>query len=93
MRHVASPQGAMAQLARLLATGGVLLCADYLPHEDIALQSRRGDVWLGFEPSDMTSWLEEAGLVVLNQFQLSSRYFKERHDSHLPMQVLTAVKP
>jgi len=93
MRHLASPQAAMTQLARLLASGGILLCADYLPHEDIALQARRGDVWLGFAFKDMRSWLEEAGLVVLNQFQLSSRYFTQRHDSHLPMQVLTAVKP
>ena len=93
MRHTASPQAAVKQLARLLAGGGTLLCADYLPHNDIALQERRGDVWLGFEPDAIQSWMEEAGLVVTNQFQLSSGYFTQRHDSHLPMHVLTAVKP
>ena len=93
MRHTASPQAAVKQLARLLATGGTLLCADYLPHNDIALQESRGDVWLGFEPDAIQSWMQDAGLVVRNQFQLSSGYFSQRHDSHLPMQVLTAVKP
>jgi ArsR family transcriptional regulator len=93
MRHTASPQAAIAHMARMLSGGGILLCADYLPHQDISIQERRGDVWLGFEPEDIQQWMEEAGLVLLNQFSLTGRYFKERHDHHLPMQVLTAVKP
>jgi SAM-dependent methyltransferase len=93
MRHTASPQAAIAHMSRMLSSGGILLCGDYLPHQDIAIQERRGDVWLGFESQDLQRWMEDAGLVLLNQFSLAGRYFKERHDHHLPMQVLTAVKP
>jgi len=93
LRHTASPPKAITQLARLLGEGGILLCADYLPHQDYQLQERRGDVWLGFEPENIASWAQEAGLIVMNQFTLSGRYFSDRHDSHLPMQVITAKKP
>lgn len=93
LRHQASPQKAVQQMARLLARGGILLLADYLPHNDHALQQRRGDVWLGFEASHLKGLVAEAGLTLLNHFNLAPRYFRERHDAHLPMQILTAMKP
>ena len=93
IRHVASPSKAIAQMARMIKPGGMLLLADYLPHQDTSIQEGRGDVWMGFEESQLRKMVEDAGLKTLNQTTLASRFFRERHDGHLPMQVLTAQKP
>lgn len=59
LHHAARPQEAIAAATRLLRPGGHLVIADYLPHDDESLREQ-GDVWLGFEPTKLESWL--AGL-------------------------------
>ena len=93
LRHMASPSKAISQMARMVKPGGNLLLADYLPHEDTSIQERRGDVWMGFEESQLRQMVEDVGLKIINQTTLSARFFRGRHDGHLPMQVLTAQKP
>lgn len=61
LHHAARPQDAVAAAARLLRPGGHLLVVDYLPHDDESMRDQ-GDVWLGFEPGKLRSWIEHAGL-------------------------------
>lgn len=56
LHHAARPQEAIAAATRLLRAGGHLVIADYLPHDDESLREQ-GDVWLGFEPTKLESWL------------------------------------
>lgn len=59
LHHAARPQDAIAAAAQLLRAGGHLVIADYLPHDDESMREQ-GDVWLGFEPTKLESWLASA---------------------------------
>jgi SAM-dependent methyltransferase len=62
LHHAARPQEAIAAAARLLKPGGHLAIVDYLPHDDEAMREQ-GDVWLGFDPAKLRTWLVAAGLA------------------------------
>ena len=61
LHHAARPGDALTAAARLLRRGGHLLVVDYLPHADEAMREQ-GDVWLGFEPARLRTWLGAAEL-------------------------------
>jgi len=61
LHHAARPQDAIAAATRLLRTDGHLVVVDYLPHDDEAMREQ-GDVWLGFEPAKLRTWLEASSL-------------------------------
>jgi ArsR family transcriptional regulator len=62
LHHAAQPQNQIAAAARLLRGGGHLVVVDYLPHDDEAMREQ-GDVWLGFEPTKLRTWLTASQLV------------------------------
>ncbi|MBA3465191.1 MAG: methyltransferase domain-containing protein [Deltaproteobacteria bacterium] len=71
LHHSARPQDSIAAAARLLRAGGHLVVVDYLPHDDESMREQ-GDVWLGFEPQKLRTWIEGASLEVLTLNPLSS---------------------
>lgn len=64
LHHAARPQDAIRAATRLLRDGGHLVVVDYLPHDDEAMREQ-GDVWLGFEPHKLRTWLEEIALEIV----------------------------
>ena len=62
LHHAARPREAIAAAARLLKAGGHLVVVDYLPHDDETMREQ-GDVWLGFEPAKLRTWLDAAALA------------------------------
>ncbi|MDB4961502.1 MAG: Transcriptional regulator, ArsR family / Methyltransferase fusion [Myxococcales bacterium] len=72
LHHAARPQDAITAATRLLRAGGQLILVDYLPHDDEAMREQ-GDVWLGFEPMKLRTWLDAASLdsVAVHPLQLS----------------------
>jgi ArsR family transcriptional regulator len=44
-----------------LRPGGTVLVGDFLPHDQEWMRERMADQWLGFEPPELTHWLEAAG--------------------------------
>lgn len=77
LRHAARPSDAVASAARLLRPGGHLIVVDALPHDDESLREQ-GDVWLGFEPAKLHSFLESAGLEVRALEALPAPRVRER---------------
>jgi SAM-dependent methyltransferase len=71
LHHSARPQDSIAAAARLLRAGGHLVVVDYLPHDDETMREQ-GDVWLGFEPQKLRTWIEGASLEVVATHPLSS---------------------
>jgi hypothetical protein len=55
---------------------------DYLPHEDDTLREQ-GDVWLGFEPTELNGWLKSAGLKPLADFPLNPAWVSQGPDAQL----------
>jgi Methylase involved in ubiquinone/menaquinone biosynthesis len=63
LHFVVDPAVVLAETARALKPGGRLLVVDMLPHEREEYRTTMGHLWLGFDPAEITSWLERAGFA------------------------------
>jgi ArsR family transcriptional regulator len=61
LHHLAEPERALAEVARVLKPRGRLLIVDMLPHDRQEYQQQMGHVWLGFAEKTMKKYLETAG--------------------------------
>ena len=65
LHHNTDPQKAIREMVRILRPGGRLVITDLDAHTHEWMREEMADVWLGFERSQLYSWLREAGLVNL----------------------------
>jgi ArsR family transcriptional regulator len=63
LHYLGDPAAAVAEAARLVADGGMLLIADFAPHDHEFLREVHQHRRLGFEDAEIAAWIEEAGLV------------------------------
>jgi ubiquinone/menaquinone biosynthesis C-methylase UbiE/DNA-binding transcriptional ArsR family regulator len=86
LHHTPDPAHVFKDLAQLLTPNGVLLVTDLCHHDQSWARESCGDLWLGFEPEDLSNWAAAAGLMEgeslylaqRNGFQLQLRqFFKE----------------
>ncbi len=63
LHHVARPESVVVEAHRTLRAGGMLLIADYLPHDREWMRDEFADLWFGFAPEDVGRMLEAAGFV------------------------------
>lgn len=85
LHHIPSPWEAFQDAARILNDGGVLLLIDLSHHDQDWVRSACGDLWLGFESSELEDWAHQAGLHnaqsmylgLRNGFQVQMRAFKK----------------
>lgn len=83
LHHTASPATVVAELARCLIPGGILLINELCAHDQGWVRDACGDVWLGFEPEQLSAWAEAAGLIdgesiylaLRNGFRVQMRLF------------------
>ncbi len=73
LHHTPSPSQVMADAARTLVPGGVLLVTDLCRHDQPWVQGACGDLWLGFAPEELDGWAAEAGLKPGRSMYLSLR--------------------
>ena len=73
LHHTPSPADMLQDLANCLAVSGVLLVTDLCRHDQDWAKASCGDLWLGFEPDDLNSWAERAGLLELASVYLAQR--------------------
>lgn len=83
LHHVPAPKTIFNDVAQLLKQGGTLLVTDLCRHEQSWARESCGDLWLGFDPEDLSDWAREAGLSegqsqflgLRNGFQIQFRLF------------------
>lgn len=93
LHHASRPAQAISAFARLLRPGGHLVVLDYLAHEADALRVEHGDVWLGFEPGDVTSWLGEAALQPVAEVPIPPVFHPAGPDAALRWHAWVARRP
>jgi ubiquinone/menaquinone biosynthesis C-methylase UbiE len=62
LHHVDSPPQAIAEMVRILKSGGKLVLTDLDEHQFDFLRTEQHDRWLGFKRQDVHDWLTAAGL-------------------------------
>lgn len=85
LHHISSPAKTFKDSSALLKENGYLLVADLSTHDQDWVRESCGDVWLGFDESDLNHWADKAGLTagpssylgLRNGFQIQIRVFKK----------------
>jgi 2-polyprenyl-3-methyl-5-hydroxy-6-metoxy-1,4-benzoquinol methylase len=85
LHHMPSPASVFASARQLLAPGARLLVIDLCPHNQDWARDTCGDLWLGFEPTDLDGWANDTGLLrgqgiylgLKNGFQIQVRLFHQ----------------
>lgn len=85
LHHTPSPADIFAEVAEGLAPEGVFILADLCRHNQDWAKTACGDVWLGFDASELTRWAQSAGLVkqhsnylaLRNGFQIQLQQFSK----------------
>lgn len=74
LHYLDQPAAALAEAARLLRPGGLLLVTDFAPHELDSLREEHAHRRLGFAEDEVTGWCREAGLAVEAVHRLPPRF-------------------
>ena len=63
LHHVAEPERALAEVARVSKPGGRIVVVDMLPHDRESYRQQMGHVWLGFADDHVARLLAGAGFA------------------------------
>ena len=92
LHHAPRPVDLVRQLAHLARPGAAVVIIDYARHDDESMRDE-ADLWLGFEPTELRRFANEAGLDDIEVTRLPSAWCGRGKDGHLPWQVLVARSP
>lgn len=73
LHHVPSPADIFLEAAALMKNGGCLVISDLCRHDQTWARDNCGDLWLGFEPEELTAWATAAGLSAGEQLFIGLR--------------------
>ena len=71
LHYLSEPALAISEAARVLAPGGRLLIVDFAPHEVEELRAHHAHERLGFARAQVSDWLRDAGLDVVETRDLA----------------------
>jgi DNA-binding transcriptional ArsR family regulator/ubiquinone/menaquinone biosynthesis C-methylase UbiE len=73
LHHTPNPAQIFEDLAQLLTDNGVLIVTELCHHDQSWARESCGDLWLGFEPEDLSNWASAAGFVEGESLYLAQR--------------------
>ncbi|SMF23158.1 transcriptional regulator, ArsR family [Alteromonadaceae bacterium Bs31] len=87
LHHTPSPAQIFSDVSTALKPDAVLLVCDLCHHDQDWAREACGDIWLGFEPHDLSRWAKESNFTegqsiyfaLRNGFQIQVRQFIKEH--------------
>ncbi len=73
LHHVPAPAELIKHIAKKLKPQGILAITDLCAHQQGWAQTLCGDLWMGFESTEITNWAHDAGLLTNNSLYLAQR--------------------
>ncbi|HNN87574.1 MAG TPA: class I SAM-dependent methyltransferase, partial [Pseudomonadales bacterium] len=73
LHHTPSPAEVIAEVSCVLPAQAVLLVCELSHHQQSWVRESCGDIWLGFEPSELTTWLAQSGFACEHSQYLALR--------------------
>ena len=73
LHYADDPAAALAEAARVVRPGGVVLVVDFSPHDLVELKREHAHVHLGFADNQVQGWLTSAGLHPLEPIHFPGR--------------------
>jgi ArsR family transcriptional regulator len=73
LHHIPAPAEIFFDLAKVITPNGQLYVTDLCSHDQVWAKESCGDVWLGFEPEDLTQWAIVAGFKPGEEIYLTQR--------------------
>lgn len=73
LHHTPAPREIFKDLAQQLKPNAKLVVCDLVRHEQNWVKSACGDLWQGFDPEELISWAQEAGLTQIEQHLFAQR--------------------
>lgn len=73
LHHIPSPADIFFDLADVIKIGGQLFVTDLCRHDQDWVRNSCGDLWLGFEPEDLSQWAIAAGFFPGENIYLAQR--------------------
>lgn len=93
LHHVTKPEGALAELHRVLRPGGRVLIVEQNRHENQEFHETMQDLWRGFEISRFREQVAEAGFEGVDAYTLTSAKTRSGTIEAPELFVLAAVRP
>ncbi|MDZ4726448.1 MAG: metalloregulator ArsR/SmtB family transcription factor [Leptospira sp.] len=74
LHHISHPPAVLEEASRILKPDGVFCIVDLVKHNQEMMRDNFADLWLGFEPELLESWLSNSGFVIesLSEIQTDS---------------------
>ena len=90
LHHTPAPATIISDLAQRLTKNGLLLITELCEHDQDWARDACGDLWLGFDPKDLSTWAKQSGLqevgseilALKNGFSIQIRQFSR---SYIPL--------
>ena len=64
LHHLSRPAAALAEAHRVLKPGGWITIVDLHQHTDESLREQLADLWLGFDPDEVSGWLRRLRFTI-----------------------------
>ena len=64
LHHVSDPQHCLKEANRVLKKGGFLIMVDLYRHQDETLREKMADLWFGFLPNEIETWLKDENFSI-----------------------------
>ena len=96
LHHLADIRPGIAEMARAVKPGGLVVCVEMLPHKERWMEQTMADVHMGLEPGEVEDDLREAGLRDVQREMLTDTYNVEHPSGRmirLPMFMVRARRP